>query len=116
MNADTPADTPADFPVDSPVDSPADLPVDLPVDSPVDSPADLPVELDTSGRVCPAHRGASTERVKLGEGGGNGGFPGSDRVVLTGCLCAGFPASTVDTCTTLLLQKFCSRFSPKEVG
>ena len=108
MNADTPADTPADFPVDSP----ADLPVDLPVDS----PADLPVELDTSGRVCPAHRGTSTETVKLGEGGGNGGFPGSDRVVLTGCLCAGFPASTFNTCTTLLLQKFCSRFSPKEVG
>ena len=26
------------------------------------------------------------------------------------------PASTFNTCTTLLLQKYCSRFSPKEVG
>lgn len=48
--------------------------------------------------------------------GREGGAPAMIPVVLAGCLCAGFPASTFNTCTTLLLQKYCSRFSPKEVG
>ena len=37
-------------------------------------------------------------------------------VVWAGCLRAELSASAFDTCTTLLLQKVCSRFSPKEVG
>ena len=71
----------------------------------------------------PRHNGATRPQVGKSrktsgaEGiGGNGGAEAASPVVLAGCLCAGFPASTFNTCTTLLLQKYCSRFSPKEVG
>lgn len=74
--------------------------------------------IDSRGfcRESPVQRRRSVETAILGVRVATSGAAQSHRVGWAGCLCAGFPASTFNTCTTLLLQKFCSRFSPKEVG
>jgi hypothetical protein len=60
------------------------------------------------------HRGMSGCRGRDQEWRGGcrpsrGGASTPHPVVLAGCVRAGFPASALSTCTTLLLQRFCSR-------